>query len=288
MPGVAVGVEQDPDNGSFPKVVAETSGADNLTLRDMIESQKLDALIRKFAAIRKDDPVNGEEAIERALYGISVDYDHNCQVMYRHVHEIAAIHRQPTDGASINDVSGHFELNTSFATLVPRGELGGQLVTLVSLKPVETLLAQPDPAQTESWELVNRIHDETELDEVLLTRADLESGVAAVDEDTSAFWTGHNSIKHNYGTQGPNVQQTTGVQMKSSMWTYEVPTSVTPENVSYPASITMYPFFNWSGGHAEYTVSQVAAISTHLAKGPNPIEKIALFADDPTLVNPDA
>ncbi len=50
----------------------------------------------------------------------------------------------------------------------------------------------------------------------------------------------------------------------------------------------MYPFFNWSGGHAEYTIDQVAAISTSLAKGPNPIEKIQLFADDPTLVDPDA
>ncbi|WP_127748836.1 hypothetical protein [Parasedimentitalea marina] len=78
-----------------------------------------------------------------------------------------------------------------------------------------------------------------------------------------------------------NDQQVAGVEMKTSMWTYEIPTSVTPSNVSYPAEgITMYPFHNWNGAHAEYTFSQVAAISTSHAKGPNPVERIQLFADD--------
>lgn len=278
-------VEEDPANPGHPKVEVNLEGATELTLRDMIESQKLDGLIRQFAKMIKEDPVNGEELVERALYGISVDYDRNCQVMYRQIHELSATHVRPTDGASINDVSAHFELQTRFATVVPRSELGGQLVTIVMVKPLETLEAQPDPAQTEVWQLVNRVHDETQLQEQLLTRADLESDVAVADEDTSAFWVGHNSLKHGYATQGPNVQQTAGVEMKSTMWTYPIPTSVTPQNVNYPENgIDMYPFHNWNGKHAEYTISQVAAISTSLAKGPNPVERIQLFADDPTLV----
>lgn len=278
-------IAEDPANPGWPKVTVNMDGASELTLRDMIQSQKLDGLIRQFAGMIKRDPINGEDLVERALYGLSVDYDHNCQVVYRKVHEIRPMHQRPTDGASINDVSAHFELNTSFATLVPRAELGGQLVTLCMVKPLETVKKQPDPAQTEAWQLVNRIHDETELDEVLLKRSDLESGVAAADEDQDVFWVGHNSIKHSYATQGPNEKQTTGVQMKSTMWTYEIPLSVTPENVSYPMEgVSMYPFFNWNGAHAEYSISQVATISTSLAKGPNPVERIQLFADDPSLV----
>ena len=281
-------VEEDPDNPGYPKITVDMDGASEITLRDMMQSQILDGLVRRFAQMIQDDPINGEELVERALYGLSVDYDHNCQVMYRRVYELSPKHARPTDGASINDVSAHFELNDSFATLVPRSELGGQLVTLVSVKPMETIEEQPDPAQTEKWELVNRVHDETELDEVLLTRADLESGVAAADEDQPVFWTGHNSLKHSYTTQGPNTALTQGVEMKSSMWTYPVPSSVTPENISYPSSgIDMYPFYNWNGGHAEYTIDQVAAISTSLAKGPNPVERIQIFADDPSLVSDD-
>lgn len=282
----ALYVEQDPANPGHPRIVADMSGASEFTLRDMIEAQKVDGLIRQFAKIIEDDPINGEEAVERALYSLSVDYDANCHVLYRQVHELAAMHHRPTDGASINDVSAHFELNERFATMVPRSELGGQLVTLCMVKPLETVGKQPDPAQTEAWKLVNRVHDETQLEEVLLTRADLESDLLVSEEDTPVFWVGHNSLKHGYVTHGVNDQQVFGVEMKSSMWTYEIPSSVTPENVNYPTGgVDMYPFFNWNGAHAEYTINQVAAISTSLAKGPNPVEKIALFADDPTLIH---
>jgi hypothetical protein len=280
-------VEEDPANPGYPNIRVDMDGASEVTLRDMMESQKLDDLIREFAGMIKKDPINGEEVVARSLYGISVDFDHNCHSLYDQIHELTAQHVQPTDGPSVNDVSGHFKLKTRIGTVVPRSELGGQLVTLVMVKPLETLSKQPDPAQTEAWQLVNRVHDETELDEQLLKRSDLESDLAAQDEDQDAFWVGHNSIKHNYATQGPNAQQTAAVEMQSSMWVYEIPTSVTPSNVNYPETIDMYPFFNWNGAHAEYTISQVAAISTSLAKGPNPVERIQLFADDPTLIDAD-
>lgn len=259
-----------------------TAGA--VTLRDMMQSKLLDAIIRDFAGMIKRDPLHGEEAVARAIFGLSVDYDDDCQVMYRMVHELTPAHHRPSDGPSINDIQAHFELSSSFSTLVPKSELGGQLVTLVSVKPMETLEAQPDPHQTEAWTLVNRVHDELELDEQQVTRADLESDVAAIDEDTPAFWVGHNRLKHGYMSSGPNVQQTNLVEQKSSMWLYAVPTSVTPDNVSYPASIDMYPFANWSGSHAEYTIEQRAMISTTLNKGPNPVEKIELFATSPELI----
>lgn len=276
------------DASGVPQIFVDLDGASELTLRDMIKSQKLDGLIRQFAKIIKDDPVNGEEAVERALYGLSVDYDHNCQVMYRQVHELKAVHTRPMDGASINDVSANFELDTRFATVVPRMELGGELVTIVMVKPLETIVAQPDPLHTQPWQLINRVQDETELDETLLTRRNLESGVPAIDEDQPVFWVGHNSLEHRYETHGANEYLVPGTQLKSSMWTYPIPVSASPENTSYPnAGVDMYPFHNWNGAHAEFTVDQVAAISTPLALGPNPVERIQLFADDPALISAD-
>lgn len=278
-------VEEDPDNPGYPKIYADMAGENGtVTLRDMMRSKKLDGLIRQFAGMIKLDPIHGEERVARALYGLSVDYGDDCQVLYRKVHELRPQHHRPTDGASINDVSAHFALEDRFATLVPRSELGCQVITLVSVKPMETLSQQPDPAQVEPWGLVNRVHDELELDEELVVRSDIESDLLAADEDQPVFWIGHNGLKHGYTAQGPNAQQTYQVEMKSSMWTYPVPTSVTPDNVNYPETIDMYPFYNWNGKAAEYTVHQVAAISTHLAKGPNPVEKIQLFANDPTLI----
>ncbi len=275
----------DTEDGRRPNVRVGMEGAAELTLRDMVESQKLDAIIRNFAKMIQDDPINGEEQVERALYGISVDYDHNCQVLYRKVHEVSAAHVRPTDGASVNDVSGHFELDTGFATLVPRSELGGQLVTLVSVKPLETVVRQPDPIQTESWALVNRVQDETQLDEVLVKRSDIETDMESTDTDTPVFWCGHNALKHEYSTQGPNERLIPETELRSSMWTYEIPTSVTPGNVSYPADgVEMYPFFNHNGAHADFTIRQQAAISTTLAKGPTPIERIHLFEDEPGLI----
>jgi hypothetical protein len=274
---------------NVPDVRVDLDGVTELTLRDMVRSQKLDGLVRKFARMIQADPINGEQKVARALYGLSVDYDHNCQVLYRKVHELSPMHQRPSDGASINDVSAHYYLRTRFATVVPRGELGGQVVTIAMVKPLEVTQAQPDPRQTRQWALTNKVHDELDLDEVLLTRAELETNVAAADKDQAAFWVGHNALLHDYATQGPNWS-TTGalsVEMQSTAWTYNVPTSVTPENVAYPASITMYPFFNWNGRHAEYHIRQHAMISTPMAKGPTPVERIQLFADDPTLLDAD-
>lgn len=272
-------------DGQSDQLLSSLEGVGNITLRDMIQSKLLDGIVRKFAQHIKDDPLHGEEAVARAIYGLSVDYDDDCQVMYRMVHELKPAHSRPTDGASMNDVQANYALNSRFATLVPKSELGGQLVTLVAVKPMETMTEQPDPHQTKTWALINRVHDELELEEQLVTRADLESDVAAIDEDTPAFWVGHNRLKHGYMTSGPNVQQTNLVEQKSSMWLYPVPSSVTPENVSYPASISMYPFANWNGSHVEYTFEQRATISTPLNKGPNPVEKIALFQAQPALLD---
>lgn len=275
----------DVNGGGRPKIFADLGDSAEISLRDMMQSKEMDRIIRKLAGVVKSDPVHGEEAVERALYGISCDFDDNCQVMFDRVYPLRSVHSRPTDGASFNEVSGQFSLTDSFGTIVPRSELGGQLVTLVSVKPLEVMAKQPDPSQTEPWVLENRIQDELELDEQLLTRQDLETGVAAANQDQAAFWVGHNSLKHNYATQGANDQNVFETEMRSSMWTYEVPTSVDETNVNYPDTIEMYPFYNWNGAHAEYTIDQIAMISTPLALGPNPVERIQLFKDDPSLID---
>lgn len=271
-----------------PQLKVGLSGADEISLRSMIESQKLDRLVRYFAKLIEQNPTHGEDMVARAIQGLSVDFDSDCQVVYRKVFELTPKHYRPTDGDSINEISAHYQLDTSFATMVPRSELGGQLVTLVSVKPLETVGKQPDPFQTSNWELVNRIHDETQLDEQLVVRGDLESAVDAADKDQPVFWIGHNGLRHDYVTACANEHETPQVQLQSSMWEYQIPTGVDETNVNYPEDFAqnhMYPFYNWNGPHAEYVISQRALISTHLAKGPDPVERIQLLADDPSLVH---
>ena len=284
--GEALEVVFEDDGGrKRPNIRVDMSGTSELTLRDMMVSQTIDKLIRGFAQIIQDDKVNGEAKVARALYSLQVDYDSNCQVLYDQIYELTPSHHRPTDGPSVNDVSAHFALEDTFSVVAPTSELGGELITIAMIKPLETKVPQPDPRHTRPWKLVNIVQDETQLEEELLTRRELEVAPGIANEDAPAMWVGHNALLHDYSTVGPNEQQIFETEMKSTMWTFPVPTSVTPENVSYPADgIDMYPFHNWNGRHAEYTIDQRALISTTHAKGPNPIERIELFRDQPELL----
>lgn len=283
-------LREDPDNPGYPKITAQMAGtAGTLTLRDMMKAKKLDGLIRGFAAYVKADPIHGEERVARAIYGLQVDYGADCHVLYDEVHALKPVHHRPSDGPSVNDVTGHFAMSDQWAVMVPTSELGGKLVTIVSVKPMEVLSQQPDPHQTAPFGLVNRVHEELELDEQLLTRADIETDLQPEDEDQPVFWVGHNQLMHGYMAVGPNEQQTYQIPMKSSMWVYPVPTSVTPSNINYPSEgIDMYPFAHWDGKAAEYNIRQIANISTTLPKGPNPVERLQLFVNDPSLIDDEA
>lgn len=279
-------IQSQDDISTFPSIFADLgSTPQNLTLRDMMESQELDRLIRELAGLVKKDPHHGEEVVARALYGLTVDFDATPQVLYHRRVPLTAQHQRPMDGPSMHQVTGHFEAQISSNVIVPRSQLGGQLVTIAMVKPLEVLSDQPDPLQTEAFTLTNRVIDETTLEEQLLTRADLESDLLAAEEDTETFWVGHNSLKFEYETQGPNDAMAYQQEMLSAMWVYQIPTSVSSDNVVYPVNgIDMYPFGLWNGAHAEYTIRQQATVSTPMAKGPNPVERIQLFADDPTLI----
>lgn len=270
------------------KVSSDLSGAGEFTLRDLMEGQRMEQLIRGFAQIVTDDPVHGEEAVRRALYDLTMDVRDVPQVMFNQNYQISAQPHQPMDAAGVNEVSGHFKMMDTFGTIVPRTELGGQLITMLVVRPLERMARQPDPAQTEVWQPINRVHDELQLDPVKLTRADLESDVSPSNRDTESFHTGHNRIKLSYSASGINEAQTnSSVEMKSSMWDFAIPVGLTPENINYPdvlPSDFMYPFAYWNGHEAEYTISQTARIATKLAAGPSPIERLQIFADEPELL----
>jgi len=269
-------------------VEADLSGAGEFTLRDLMEGRKMEGLIRGFAEIVKNDPVHGEEAVRRALYGLSMDVRDVPQVMFNQTYQLSPQMHQPMDAAGVNEISGHFQMSDSIGTIVPRTELGGQLITMLVVRPLERMARQPDPAQTEVWQPINKVHDELQLAPVKLTRAQLESDVSAADRDTDSFHTGHNRIKLSYSASGVNEAQTdSSVQLKSSMWDYSIPVGLTPQNINYPETLPdgfMYPFAYWNGAEAEYTVMQSASIVTTLAAGPSPIERLELFSDNPELL----
>jgi len=276
-------VEEDPNNPGYPYIRANLEGAGEISLRDMMKSKIVDGMMRYYAKLVQDNPEHGEEMVARDLFGLAVDVADVPFVIHEETLDISAVNITPTDGPSINDVQGQLGFNRSFSSLVPRTELGGVAITMVAIKPLEALPDQPDPDFTRSWEVINRVHDQLNLDEVAITRRDLESNVADVDADAVTFWTGHNRLLMDYTSIGPNANQINAVENKSTMWRYAPPTSVTPENVSY-GTVDMYPFAYWDGAHAEYTFGQTAQISTPRPLGPNPVERLQIFEADPSLI----
>lgn len=265
-------------------LAADLSGAAELTHRDLMRAKILDGIVRNLARVREMDPVHGEERVARAIYGVQMNTDDEPVVIYDQTHELEPQHIRPMDAAGVNKWSGHFHMFDTFGTVVPRTELGGQVMTFVCLRPLELVPDQPDPAQTEAWVFENRIHDELDLEEQMVTRRDLEASVPTVDADVEAFWVGKNRLMHNYMTEGINVEQVPEVEVLTKSWDHEIPQGVTPENINYPETISMYPFFNWTGPAAQYVARQRAHISTPLQLGPNPVEKLELFEADPSLI----
>lgn len=280
-------IDRDPDTGVVA-MSADLSAAGEITLRDLMRSRIQESAIRGFAKVVQDDPVHGEDAVARALIGLRMDVSDVPQVLFNQTYQMTAKTHQPMDAAGVNSISGHFSLNDSFGVVVPTTELGGQLITIAVVRPLERLSRQPDPAQTEVWSTINIVQEQMELDPVVVTRAELESDVAVTDMETDSFYVGHNRLAHDYHASGANKSaQNSYAETQSSMWQFNIPVGVTPQNINYPDDLGpnfMYPFAFWDGFEVEYYIDQRAKIATTLPLGPSPIERLQLFADQPDLI----
>lgn len=270
-----------------PDVFATLNGqfAGNLSLTDFYNAQKMDELTRVMRKIVDENPEYGQEMALRWAHGLSVDAGKVPWLLAERTVTIGADLEMATDSAGVNDEVMRSDLagQISITVPVPKTELGYMVVTLVSVRPDETLQSQPHPFLNDPWELDNFVADELQLDPVSVSVRDLYADCLTADEGTVVMWTGLNALKQNYQSYGFNRNvDPNAVEAKTAIWQVGVPLSVTPASISYPDDISHYPFADNAplSQPITYSVVHSLALQTPMVVGPTPVEELAVIEDD--------
>lgn len=281
---IYVEAETDPEkNGNFPGIYANMSGAEagSVSLTDFYNAEKMDQLVREMRAIVDANPQYGEEMVTRWAHGLSVDNGKEPFILYERSMTFGQSYRKATDGASLDVSQSDLGQQISFTAPVPKTELGGVVITFGVLKPDETIASQPHPFLSEEWGAINYVSDELARDPVPVNIRELDADCEETDENTRAMYVGHNGLKRAYINYGFNRHiDLTTVAAKTAIWQLEVPMSVTPESVIYPADIEHYPFADETAEVCTYTCSSQAVVTTPLIFGPTPVEELAQIETD--------
>lgn len=272
-----------PDNA--PQIFARLNGveAGGVSLTDFYNAEMMDRRTRTMREIVDSNPEYGEEMVLRWAHGLSVDPGRNPFVIAHQQRMFGQSMVGATDTAGVEqDVRrSDMLLSAQFTVPVPRTELGGIIITFVVLKPDETLSAQPHPILSDVWGLDNFVADELALDPVPVTVRDLDADCEAADESTVAFYTGLNALKQTYIHYGLGRQlDPEDIENKTAVWQLEIPMSVTPENILYPADLDHYPFADQLAEVCTYTISSNLVLQTPMIFGPTPVEELAIIDDE--------
>lgn len=287
-----------PPTGTIRAVVASTSqnpsvdlsstyadmsavGSNGISLSDFYDAQRMDQLTRIMSAMLEANPVGGHDQILSWAAGLSIPTNKNPYVLYEKSTVFAMQQRVATDGADLDVSTTDLRAQVSLSVPVAPSEFGGVALTFVSVHPDEVLASQPHPFWTEPWSKIPYIEDELALiDPVPVTIRELNGDCDLADEGTIALYVGKNTLKESYVSYGfARNLDTTKVANKTAVWQLEIPMSVTPQSVLYPAiaggGIDHYPF---KDGETEEivtcTISSRQAVRTPLQFGATPIEEM--------------
>lgn len=267
-----------------PQVFAILNGASagGVSLSDFYNAQKIDQLTRAMRQIADENPMDGEDMVLRWSHGLSVDPGRHPFVIHESEKIFGQVYREAGDGAGLMDEVSLSKLavRMNFTVPVPTTELGGMVVTFAVVKPDETIAQQPHPILSQEWGSINQVADELKLDPVPVRMRELNAEVLTANENTVAFYTGHNELKKTYVNYGFNRQvDPDTVDAKTAIWQLDIPASVTPENVVYPADISHYPFLDQDAEVCTYAVQSEAVTRTPLFFGPSPVETLSIIDD---------
>lgn len=266
----------------FPALSANLTGFNigSVSLTDFYNAQRMDELVRTMRQFVDDNPDYGEEIALRFVHGMSMEIGKHPVV----IHEGSAVFGRQiigatdTAGVQSDTMRSDMMLQMQFSVPVPKSELGGVIITFVTVKPDETLASQPHPFLSDVWGADNFVADEMALDPVPVTIRDLYSDCASGDEPTVALYVGHNGLKRTYVHYGlSRALNPLDVANKTAVWQLEVPMSVTPSSVIYPWNINQYPFANQTGDVCTYTIASNLVVSTPIIFGPTPVEELAIL-----------
>lgn len=272
-------------SSAFPQIVAQLNGvvAGNLSLTDIYNAEKRDALTRTMRKIMDDNPEYGQEMILRWAHGLSVDTGKIPFILAEITRTFGKNIVPAMDTAGVNGdvMRSDMALRMEFTVPVPRTELGGIIVTFAVIRPDETLSDQPHPFLSDVWGLDNFVADELAIDPVPVTIRELDSECDAGDESTVSMYTGLNALKQTYVDYGlsraldPNT-----VEAKTAVWQLKIPLSVTPDTILYPEDLDHYPFADQEAEVCTYTINTAATIQTPITFGPTPVEELAVIGDE--------
>jgi hypothetical protein len=222
-----------------------------------------------------DNPEYGDELVQRYAHGLSMDIGAQPFVMYEREKVMNAALRVPTDGPSMAKVQTKGSVNFEYVLPVIATELGGVVMTFVSVKPDETIQNQPHPIMANDFKPFNHAADSVALDPVPITARDMDCEVAQVDENVIVMYGKNNGLYQHYQSSG-FVRDTDPAQFEDEMalWQIDVPLSVTPENVIYPADIDHAVFADPLADVVSATVQTHVNADTPIIYGPSPVEEL--------------
>lgn len=253
------------------------------SLTDLYNAETMDRLTRQMRDIIDANPVDGEEQVLRWAHGLEVDAGQNCFLIHQSEVILGQDMLAAMDGAGIEAEVTQTRLaqRMSFTVPVPRTELGGIVVTFLSVKPDEVLFEQPHPVLSKPWVFDNLMAEELQNDPVPVIARDLQAGVPQANETQVVFYTGYNELRRTYVNYGwTRAVDPSTVDAKNAMWLYEIPASVTPENIIYPEDISHYPFLDQDADVVRYMVSSVLSGVSPIFIGPSPVETVSVIESD--------
>lgn len=260
----------------------------SVSLQDFYNAQNMDKFARLMDAMMRNNPQYGEEMVLRWAHGLQVDAGRMPFIIAERRVPINKSLAGAMDTTGIEDdvLRTDGSVTISVIAPIPKTELGGVIVTLLALKPDEKLASQPDPFLSDVWTADNYVADTLALDPQPVTVRDLYSDCAAVDETTVVAYTGLNALKEVYVDYGfdRHIDPAT-VDSKTAIFQLDVPLSVNPDNVNYPAYLD-HGVFAFGGTEAlpaevaTFTIQSVQSSPTPLIFGPTPVEDIGINNDN--------
>ncbi|WP_334193565.1 hypothetical protein [Pararhodobacter sp.] len=254
---------------NVPKIFAEFAGvqSEGISFTDFYAAQSKDRFVRMMDEMIKANPEYGEEMVLRAVHGLTVDTGKTPMVLHHEKRTFGGGVAKATDKVGIqNDTMRSDALvDLSYTIPIPRTELGGVVITLVTVKPDEVIPNQPHPLMAREWVARNFVADELQLDPVPVTKRMLDNNILSVEENDVAFYTGLNALARNYQSYGISRRLDPElISNKMLIYQLRIPMSVTPDNINYPEDFQQHIF-------ADPTAEVVACFKQSAFRGTTPI-----------------
>lgn len=277
------------ENGKWrPNAYADLSKVDNeISLLDFANARRNDQLTREMAALVEEYPEYGEQIVARFAAGLKMDMGKQPALLHYRKLEFSNNYVRGMDGPSLDKIQTQNFISYPITVPIPKNEFGGVVVTMVSIKPDETIADQPHPRLSAEYKRIDYLRDEMKIHEPQrVTVREVKTDCAQADEGTLVFYNGNNHLKKNYVDYGFSLNLTdTQIDQLSDrhvLWQHEIPLSVTPDNIVYPSDIQATPFAITDGPICSAQIVKRAVIGTPLIMGDVPVEEMDAI-DDPNI-----